>query len=139
MCYCFSNDLIPAYWCVIDSQVTSYQHTEILLILMWPYSRILKHCWFSCVLMCYWFSYDLSPAYWCLYRFSCDLIPAYWCIVDSYSTSFHHTNALLILMPPHSSILILMWHYSSIIIYYWLSWNLISEYWSIIDCQVTSF
>jgi hypothetical protein len=42
-----SWDFIPAYWNIIDSHVTSFQHTEILLILMWPYSSILKYCWFS--------------------------------------------------------------------------------------------
>ena len=50
-CYCFSCDLIPAYWCVIDSHVTSFLHTDVLLIPMWPHSSILKYYWFSCDLI----------------------------------------------------------------------------------------
>ena len=50
---------------VIDSQVTSFQHTDVLLILRLPHSSIL---------MCYWFS-----GY---------LISAYWCVNDSQVTSF---------------------------------------------------
>jgi hypothetical protein len=65
MCYWFSGYLIPAYWCVIDSHVTSFQHTDVLLILRLPHSSIL---------MCYWFS-----GY---------LIPAYGCVIDSHVTSF---------------------------------------------------
>jgi hypothetical protein len=80
MCYWFSGDLFLSYWCVIDSQVTSFQHTDVLLILMLPHSSIL---------MCYWFS--------------CDLIPAYWCVIDSQVTSFQHTDVFLILRWRHSS------------------------------------
>jgi hypothetical protein len=62
MCYWFSCDLFPACWCVIDYHVTSFQQTDVLLILMLPHSSIL---------MCYWFS--------------CDLIPAYWFVIDSHA------------------------------------------------------
>ena len=119
MCYWFSGDLIPAYWCVIDSQVTSFQHTDVLLTLRWPHSSIL---------MCYWFSGYLIPAYWGIIDshgtafqltnvltilvwpyssilkycwFSGDLMLAYWCVIDSHVTSFQHTEVLLILMVPH--------------------------------------
>jgi hypothetical protein len=43
MCYWLSCDLIPAYWCVIDSHVISFQHTDVLLILMLPRSSMLMH------------------------------------------------------------------------------------------------
>ena len=48
MFYWFSLYLILAYWCVIDSRVTSFQHTEVLLILRWLHFTIL---------MCYLFSW----------------------------------------------------------------------------------
>ena len=131
MCYWFSWYLIPAYWCVVDSHVTSSQQINVFIV-MWPHSTIL---------ICYWFS--------------CDLIPPYWNIVDSHGTSFHHTNVLLILMWPHSSILmcvidscvaffqhteeLFMWPHSSILICYWFSCDLIPAYWGIVDSQVTSF
>jgi hypothetical protein len=83
MSYWFSWYLIPAYRCVIDSHVTSFQHTNVLLILMVPHSSIL--------IICYWFSYYF--------------IPAYWCGIDSHVTLFQHTDVSLILMCPHSSIL----------------------------------
>ena len=54
MCYWLACDLIPAYWCAIDWHVTSFQHTDVLLIGMWPHSSIL---------MCYWLACDLIPAY----------------------------------------------------------------------------
>ena len=85
---------IPAYWCVIDSYMTSFPKTDVLLILMWPHSSIL---------MCYWFS--------------CDLIPAHWSIVDSQVPLFQQNDVLLILMWPHSSIMC-----------YWFSWYLIPVY-----------
>jgi len=169
--YWFSGGLILAYYYATDSHLTSlahtevfvdsrgtsfqytnvlliliygtsFQHTDVLLIFMWPHSSIL---------MCYWFS--------------CDRIPAYWSIVDSYGTSFQHTNVLLILMPPHSSILILVWPRSSIIGFidydgtsyqhtkvflilrlpnpgiqmcYWFLWYLIPAYWCVFDSHVTS-
>ena len=86
MCYWFSCDLIPAYWCVIDSHGTSFQHTDVLLIFMWPLSN---------VLMCYWFS--------------CDLLPAYWSVINYHVTSFHHNDVLMILMWPHSNTLMCYW------------------------------
>jgi hypothetical protein len=96
MYYWFSGDLIPAYLCVIDSQVISFLHTDVLLILRLPHSSIL---------MCYWFSGDLIPAFLICYWFSGYLILAYWCVIDSQVTSFQHTDVLLILRLPHSSIL----------------------------------
>jgi hypothetical protein len=68
---------------VIGSHVTSSQHTDVLFILMWPYSSIIK---------CYWFS--------------CDLITSYWGFVDSHGFSFHHINVLLILMMRISNTLV---------------------------------
>jgi hypothetical protein len=65
MCYWFSGYLFLAYECVIDSQITSFQHTDVLLILRLPQSSIL---------MCYWLSGEL--------------IPAYWCVIDSQVTLF---------------------------------------------------
>ena len=125
----------------IDSHVISYQDTNVLLILMWPYSSIL---------MCYWLA--------------CDLIPAFWCVIASDVASSQHTNVLLIIMWPHSSILmwpnssilkyywflwylnpgtdvllILMWPLSSMLMCYWLSCDLIPANWCVIDSHVTSF
>ena len=79
-----------------DSQVTSFQHTDVLLILRLPHSSIL---------MCYWFS-----GY---------LIPAYWCVIDSQVNSFQHTDVLLILRWPHSSILMCYWFSCDLILAYW--------------------
>ena len=122
MCYWFSCDLIPAYWCIIDCRVTLFQHTEVLLILMVPHSTIL---------ICYWFS--------------CNLIPAYWCVIDSHGTAFQHTDVLAILVWPYSSILNyswfsgdlkycwLRWPHSSILMCYWLSCDLLPAYWNIVD------
>ena len=130
MCYWFSCNLIPTYWCVIDSYDTAFQLTDVLTILVWPYSSILKYCWFSGDLKYCWFSGDLMLAY--------------WCVIDSHLTSFQHTEVLLILMVPHSSIptdvlLILMWPHSSILVCYWFSCDLIPAYWGIVDSQVISF
>jgi hypothetical protein len=114
-----SGDLILAYWCVIDSCVTLFQHTEILLILMVPHSTIP---------MCYWFSWDL--------------IPAYWCVIDSDGTAFQHTDVLTILVAlfQHTEVLlILRWPHASILMFYWFSCDLIPEYWSIVDSHGTSF
>ena len=110
--YCwFSGALIPAYWCVSDSHVTSFQHTNVLLILVVPHSSILKYCWFSgdliifqntdVLLIIIWPHSQILMCYW----FWCDLIPAYHCVIDSDGTSFQHTSVLLILIWPHSSIL----------------------------------
>ena len=117
MCYWLACDLIPAFWCVIASDVASSQHTNVLLIIMWPHSSILM--WpNSSILKYYWFLWYLNPGtdvllilMWPLssmlmcYWLSCDLIPAYWCVIDSHVTSFQHTGVLLILRLPHSSIL----------------------------------
>ena len=80
MCYWLSCDLIPAYWCGL---IPAY------------WSIIDSYGTSFQVLMCYWFS--------------CDLFPACWCVIDSHVTSFQHTDVLLILMWPHSSILICYW------------------------------
>ena len=156
MCYWFPYDLIPACLCIIDYHVTSFQHTNVLLILMWHYSSILRY---------YWFLYDPIPAYYCIvdlyvnsfqhtnvllilmsphsiilmsYWLSCDLIPAYLCIIDYHVTWNKHTNALSIIKCGVNSHVILfqntnvlwntMWPHSSILIYYWFSCDLISAY-----------
>ena len=85
-----------AYWGIVDSHGTSFQHTDVLFILMWSHSSIL---------ICYWFS--------------CDLIPAYWCINNSHVTPFQHTEILLILMVPHSTILMCYWFSCYLIPAYW--------------------
>jgi hypothetical protein len=54
---------------------------------------------------------------------------AYWGIVDSHGTSFHHTNVLLILMQPHSSILMC----------YWFSWYCIPAYLHVNNSRVALF
>jgi hypothetical protein len=59
---------------LIDSCVTLFQHTEVLLILLVPHSTIL---------ICYWFSW------YC--------IPAYWCVNNSRVALFQHIEVLLIL------------------------------------------
>ena len=119
MFYWFWWYLIPEYRCVIDSHMTSSQHTNVLLILMWSHSSILMFLillWpHSSILMYYWFS--------------CEIIPAYWNIVDSHGTSFHHTIVLLILMRSHSSILMC----------YWFSWYPIPAYWCVNDSRVALF
>ena len=130
MCYWFSWYLIPAYWCVIDSPVTLFQHTEVLLILRWSEILLTLRWPHASILMCYWFS--------------CDLIPAYWSIVDSHGTSFQHTNWCVIFSHVTSSqhtnvLLILRWPHPSILMSYWFSWDLMPAYWSIIDSEVTSF
>jgi hypothetical protein len=86
MCYRFSWDPMPAYWCVIYSHVTSSQHTNVLSILRWPHHSILRYCWFS------W-----------------HLIPPYWCVIDSPVTLFQHTDVLLVLRWSISSILMCYW------------------------------
>jgi hypothetical protein len=107
----FWCDLIPVYWCVIDSHGTSFQHTDVFLILMWPHYSIL---------MCYWSSWYFIPADLCAIDshvaifqhycwFSCDLIPAYQYAIDSHVTLFQRTEELLILMWSHSSILMCYW------------------------------
>jgi hypothetical protein len=119
MCYWFSCDLIAAYLCVIDWHVTSFQHSDVLLILMWPRSCILKYYWFL------WY-----------------LIPVYWCAIDSHVTSFQHTDLLLIFMWPHSSILMcywFLWYFTPAYWCYWLSCDLIPACWSVIDSHVSSF
>jgi hypothetical protein len=109
MCHWFSYNLIPVYWCVIDSHGTAFQHSDVLTILVWPYSSILKYCWFSGDLKYCWLSGDL--------------ILAYWCVIDSRVTLFQHTEVLLILMVPHSAILMC----------YWFSCDLIPAYWCVND------
>jgi hypothetical protein len=110
--------------------MTSFQHIEILLILMRPYSTILKHCWFSCV-----------------------LVLAYECAIASHVTSFQHIEVLFILRSPLYSILMCYWFschiipaywfscylIPSIMICYWLSWYLMSAYWCVIDSPGTLF
>jgi hypothetical protein len=144
MCYWFSCDLIPAHWNIVDSDGTSFHHTHVLLILMRPHSSILMCYWFwwycipaywrvktilvwpySSILKYCWFSGDLKYCW-----LSADLMLAYWCVIDSHVTSFQHTEVLLIPMVPHSSILsdvllILMWPHSSILRYCWFSGDLI--------------
>ena len=109
MSYWFSCDLIPAYWCVIDSDVASFQLTNVLLILMWPISSIL---------ICYWFSCDLFTHTNALLILMVPHSPAYWCAMDSRVTLFQHTEVLLILRFLHSSILMC----------YWFSCDLITAY-----------
>jgi hypothetical protein len=139
--------------------MTSFQHTNVFLILVSPYSSII----------CYWFSWDLMPAYW---KTIDAQVTSFQhnneCVFDSHVTSFQQTKVLLIVMWPHSSILmcywfsldlipaywcvtdsrvalfqhtevllILRWSHSSIIMCYWFSWYLMPAYWSIIDSQVT--
>ena len=112
---------MPSHWCIIDSQVTSFQHTEVLLILRLPHSSIL---------MCYWFS-----GY---------LIPAYWCVIDYHVTSFQHTDVLMILMWPHFTIPMCYWFSWYLILQHTdvlltLMWPYSSNYRSVVDSQVTSF
>jgi hypothetical protein len=117
MCYCFSCDLIPSYWGFIHSHVTSFQHTNVLLILI--YGTSFQHTDVllifmrpqSSILICYWYS--------------CDLIPAYWCVIDSRVTLFQHTLVLLILIVPHSTILMCYWLWCHLIPEYWFSCDLI--------------
>jgi hypothetical protein len=82
--YMDSNDIytVSEHKHIIDSYGTSFQCTDVLLILIWPLSNIL---------ICYWFSWYL--------------IPAYWCFIDSHVTFFQHTDVLLIFRLHHSSIL----------------------------------
>ena len=121
MWYIFSWDLMPAYWSIIDSHVTSSRHTNVLLIFMISHSSIL---------MCYWFTYmePYSSILKCSWL-SCELIPAYWCAIDYHMTSFQHTEILSILM----------WPYSSILMCYCFACDLIPAYRSIIDSQVSLF
>ena len=120
MCYWFSWYLIPAYWSLIYSHVTSSTHTNVLLILRWHHPSILMFYWFwwyPRISMCYWFSYDL--------------IPAYQCVIDSHVISFQHINVIdsLVTSFQHTDVLlILVWPYSSILKYCWFSWYLISPY-----------
>ena len=102
-----SCDFIPAYWHVIDSHVTSFQHTESLLILTW--THFILPMW-------YWFSCDTIPEYRFWYWFWFDLIPAYWCFIDTHATIFQHTDMLLILISPYSSILTYWWFWRNLIL-----------------------
>ena len=117
MFYRFSGDLITSYWYVIDSHVTSFQHTAILLILRWPHSSTL-----SIIILMGPFT---MPAHWSIidshgtfyhastlkyYWFSWDLILAHWSIIDSHGTLYH----------------------ASTLKYYWFSGDLILAHWSII-------
>jgi hypothetical protein len=121
--YWFSDDLILAYYCVIDSHVkydqwrnelffgninspSGYQYKSFTHILQ-------KKC--RALLMSYWFSWYL--------------IPAYRCVIDYHVNSFQHTNVSLIHMSP----------YSSILMCHWFLCDLIPAYWSIVDSQVASF
>ena len=120
--------------------VTSFHHTNLLLILIWPHSTILKYCWFS------WY---LIPPYWCVidshvtsfqhtdvcYWFLCGLFPAYWRIV--HVTSFQHTNMLLILVSPYSCI-ICYCRFSSDLKYCWFSSDFILASQCVIDSHVIS-
>jgi capsular polysaccharide biosynthesis protein len=113
------NNISDYHWCIIDSCVTLFQHTEVLLILMVPHSTIL---------ICYWFSWYCIPAYYnntsvCWNKVAWESITheyggmryhenqqysntfqhTYWCVIDSHVTSFQHTEVLLILRWFHSS------------------------------------
>jgi uncharacterized membrane protein len=125
--YFFSCDLIPTY-CFIDSQMTSSQHTNVLLILM---------VYHSSILICYWFTCDLIPAYWCVIHsmlewghMKINNILVYWnevtweSITNQYGGMRSPQN-----MVPHSTILMC----------YWFSCDLIPAYWSIVDSHGTSF
>jgi hypothetical protein len=63
------------------------------------------------------------------YVYTRTVILAYWCIIDCRVTLFQHTDVLLILMVPHSTILMC----------YWFSCNLIPAYWCVIDSHGTAF
>ena len=111
---------ISSYWSIIDFHITSFHHTNVLLILMVPHTSIL---------MCYWFS--------------CDLIPEYWCVIDSHVTSLRHTNGVtdyhVISFQHNNVIYIVVVSHSSILMCYWFSYNHIPAYLSIDDYNVTSF
>jgi hypothetical protein len=124
MCYWLACDLIPAYWCVIESDVASFLHNQkvqyTVSMIFFRWVSIVGHQWWNerapvrgliqviwkfslpsrCLQMCYWLA--------------CDLIPAYWCVIDSDVASFLHT-VLLILTRPHSSILMCYWIWCGLI------------------------
>jgi hypothetical protein len=130
-CYWFSCGLITAYWGIVDYHGTSFHHTNVLLILMWPHSSILMYYWFEN-------QQYLSMLEWGHMKINNILV--YWNEVTwesitnqyggmRYVVSLQHTEVLLILMVPHSTILMC----------YWFSCDLIPAYWCIIDCRVTLY
>jgi hypothetical protein len=146
-----SHDLILAYWYVIDSYGTSIQHTDMLLILMWPLTS---------TLICYSFSYDLIPAYWCVIdphvyfsmlawgsmrinsilcwklKVTRESITHQYARMRSRENQQHFCNYSSRLMFychvtsfHHTNLLlILMWPHSIILRYCWFSWYLIPPY-----------
>ena len=109
-CYWFSCDLIPAYWCIINSLVTLFQQ--------------LKYCWFS---WCY-----LIPPYWCI-------IDSHVPLPHSHVTSYWGM-LLILMWPHSSILRYCWfswWPHSSILMCYWFSCDLIPAYWGIANSQVT--